>query len=195
MNAIKKPPQRDMTIPEFLSWADEQPGRWQLRDGAPEMMAPAGDRHGSIQSELIADLSLHLRGTGSRCRVVTAPGVIPAVRSTKNMLVPDLGVTCAPTGEGVGVPDPIVLIEILSRANAARTRANVVAYKTIPTVAEIVVITSWRIEAEILRRLPDGSWPERPEKIGRDEPLRIARIGFEEPLHEIYRTTDLVHAP
>jgi Uma2 family endonuclease len=195
MSAIKKPLPRDLTIAEFLAWADQQPGLWQLCDGAPEMMAPASDRHSSIQSELIADLSLHLRGNGSRCRVVTAPGVIPTARSANTMLVPDLGVTCAPAGAGVGVPDPIVLIEILSRSNAARTRANVVAYKTIATVAEIIVITSWRIEADILRRLPDGSWPERPEKIGRDGPLRIARIGFEAPLREIYRTTDLVAAP
>jgi Uma2 family endonuclease len=195
MNALQKLPPRDMTVAEFLSWADQQPGRWQLRDGAPEMMAPAAGRHGRIQAELAADLSLHLRGIGSRCSVLTGAGVIPARLSAHNMLVPDIGVTCTPAGDEVAIPDPIVLIEILSRSNAASTRANVVAYKTIPTVAEIIVITSWQIEAEILRRLPDGSWPERPEKIGRDEPLRIARIGFEEPLREIYRTTDLVDAP
>jgi Uma2 family endonuclease len=192
MNAIKKPLPRDLTIPEFLAWADHHPGRWQLRDGAPEMMALAGNRHGLIQSELIADLSFHLRGAGIRCSVVTAPGVIPAARSAKNMLVPDLGITCARLGDEVAIPDPVVLIEILSRANAARTRANVVAYKTIATVAEIIVISSWQIQAEILRRLPDGSWPERPEKVGSDGPLRIERIGFEEPLREIYRTTNLV---
>jgi Uma2 family endonuclease len=111
------------------------------------------------------------------------------------MLVPDLTITCAPAGDGVAIPDPIVLIEILSRSNAAVTRANVEAHKTIPTAAEIIVVTSWRIEGEILRRLPDGSWPERAEKVGGDEPLRIARIGFEEPLREIYRTTDLVATP
>jgi hypothetical protein len=36
--------------------------------------------------------------------------------------------------------DPIVLVEILSPSNEAETRANVWAYTTIPTVAEIVLL-------------------------------------------------------
>jgi Uma2 family endonuclease len=194
MNAIKKPLPYDLTIPEFLAWADEQPGRWQLRDGAPEIMAPPGGRHGRIQAELARRIGNHLERLGSRCSVLTGAGVVPAVRSAHTMLVPDIGVTCAPSGDEVAIPDPIVLIEILSRSNAASTRANVEAYKTIATVSEIVVITSWRIAGDILRRLPDGSWPELPETIGSNDPLRIARIGFDEPLHEIYRTTDLAAA-
>jgi Uma2 family endonuclease len=195
MNAIKKPLPRDLTIAEFLAWADQQPGRWQLRDGAPEMMAPAADRHGRIQMQTGHRITAHFEGLGSRCSVVPGGGVIPDIRSSHTMLVPDLTITCAPSGDGVAMPDPIVLIEILSRSNAASTRANVLAYKTIATVAEIIVITSWRIEAEILRRLPDASWPERPEMVGSDGALRIARIGFEAKLREMYRTTDLVAAP
>ncbi len=194
MNALQKFPPRQMTVAEFLSWADQQPERWQLRDGAAEMMAPAGDRHGSIQSETARRIGNHLAGRGSRCRVVTGGGVVPAVRSANNMLVPDLTITCAPAGDGVAIPDPIVLIEILSRSNAAVTRANVEAYKMIATVAEIIVITSWRIEGEILRRLPEGSWPNEPVTIGSNDPLRIARIGFDEPLCEMYRTTYLAAA-
>jgi Uma2 family endonuclease len=194
MNAIKKPLPRDLTILEFLVWAEQQPGRWQLRDGAPEMMAPPGGRHGRIQAELARRIGNHLERLGSRCSVLTGAGVVPAVRSAHTMLVPDVGVTCAPTGDEAAIPDPIVLIEILSRSNAASTRANVEAYKTIATVAEIIVVTSWRIEGEILRRLPDGSWQNEPETIGSNDPLRTARIGFDEPLREMYRTTDLAVA-
>ena len=48
-----------MTVAEFLDWEpDDRSGRlWQLRDGEPEMMAPASDRHGSIQTR--AGLSGH----------------------------------------------------------------------------------------------------------------------------------------
>ena len=43
-----------MTVAEFLDWdpRDAHGRRWQLIDGVPVAMAPAADRHGSIQSEL-----------------------------------------------------------------------------------------------------------------------------------------------
>ena len=60
------------------------------------------------------------------------------------------------------LPDPVVLIEILSPSNEPKTRANIWAYTTIPTVAEIVVLRSTSVAAEVLRRQPDGEWPEQP---------------------------------
>jgi Uma2 family endonuclease len=192
MNALKKLQPHKMTVPEFLAWADQQPGHWQLRDGEPELMAPAADRHGRIQAELGALISNVLRPMGNRCCVVIAPGVIPRLRSDRNMLVPDIAVTCSPSSDARAVPDPIVLIEILSPSNEMQTRANVWAYSTIPTVTEIVLLTSLQVSAEVMRRLPDGSWPEMPEFIGRDGRLVIERIGFECPLLDVYATTDLV---
>jgi len=182
-----------MTVDEFLAWdsGDRTGALWQLRDGEPEMMAPASDPHGSIQSELIYLLTTHLRSRGSTCRVVVAPGVVPAERSAQNCLVPDLGITCAPPAGARLLHEPVVLIEILSPTNVSRTRANVLAYRTIPTVAEIVVLRSTAIQAEILRRGPDGAWPQQPHLIEADGELRIDSIGFAVPLRAAYRTTDL----
>jgi hypothetical protein len=54
-----------MTVAEFLEW--EPPGDtgalWQLHDGEPEMLAPASDPHGSIQTELAYLVTTHLRAT------------------------------------------------------------------------------------------------------------------------------------
>ena len=124
--------------------------------------------------------------------MVTAPGVVPSERSEDNCLVPDLGITCAPpTGEHL-MHEPLVLIEILSPTNVSKTRANVRAYTTIPTVAEIVVLRSTAIAAEILRRGPDGTWPEQPEIVDADGELRLDSIGFAAPLRDAYRTSGLV---
>jgi len=51
-----------MTVAEFLEWEpDDRSGAlWQLLDGEPEMMAPASDRHGSIQSRLGQLIGVHL---------------------------------------------------------------------------------------------------------------------------------------
>jgi Uma2 family endonuclease len=189
--ALKLPP--CMTVTEFLAWEpDDRTGvLWQLRDGEPEMMAPASDRHGSIQSEVTYLITAHFRATGRPCRIVTAPGVIPSERSEDNCLVPDLGITClAATGEHL-MREPLVQIEMLSPANVSKTRANIRAYRTIPTAAEIVVLHSTAIVAEVTRRAPDGSWPAEPAIVGVDDELRLDSIGFATPLRDAYRTSGL----
>jgi Uma2 family endonuclease len=189
--ALKLPPHA-MTVAEFLEWNpdDGSGGLWQLRDGEPEMMAPASDVHGSIQSELGALLRNHLLERGGPCRVVTAPGVVPPVRSDYNMLVPDLAVTCKPPARHA-IAEPLVLIEILSPSNTAKTRANIAAYRTVPSVQEIVVLNGSRVFAEVLRRTPDGAWPAEAEYVAADSELRLESIDFAIPLRAAYRTAGL----
>jgi Uma2 family endonuclease len=183
-----------MTVAEFLEWdsGDRSGALWQLRDGEPEMMAPASDAHGMIQGELGRLVGNHLAERGSPCRVGVAPGVVPRVRSSRNLLVPDLGVTCAPPAGGPTMLDPIVLVEILSPSNARETRANVWAYTSIPSVAEIVVIRSTSIAAEVLRRQGDGSWPAEPQYIDAEGDLVLESIGFRIKLRAAYRTSGVV---
>ena len=85
----------------------------------------------------------------------------------------------------------MLLIEIVSPSNERQTWANVWAFTTIPTVREILVISSLRIGAELLRRRPDGSWPERPEALGPEDTLALESIGFAAPLAAAYATTHL----
>jgi hypothetical protein len=61
-------------------------------------------------------------------------------------------------------------------------------------VAEIVVLRSTAIAAEILRRAPDGTWPQQPDIINADGDLRLDSIGFTAPLRDAYRTTNLASA-
>jgi len=191
MNALKKPPPPDMTVAEFLSWAESVDGLWQLRDGAPEMMAPPSGRHGVIEGRLLTAINIHFDKIGSRCVCAANPGVVPRGRSDRNMLVPGIGVTSTPMHIGAAFPDPVALIEVLSPSNEAETRANVVAFKTIDSVAEIVVVDSRAVAAEIFRRRSDGTWPEQPERIGGDGRLALNSIGLDMPLRDAYRRTDL----
>ncbi len=183
-----------MTLDEFLAWDPDDPtgSTWQLIDGEPVAMAPGSDAHGSIQGELAALLRNHLLERGSPCRVVTEPGIVPRVRADRNYRVPDIGVTCAPPSDSLMVPEPVVLIEILSPSNEVETRANIWAYTTVPSVHEILAIRSTRIEAELLIRGPDGSWPADPQIIGHDGIVTLPSIAFSSPLAAFYRTTALV---
>lgn len=190
MSVLARIPGR-MTVGEFLSWTPPAGQLWQLVDGEPQAMAPASRTHGAIQSELAALIRNHLADQGSPCTVITAPGVIPRVQSETNIRIPDLAVTCSGyEEEEQALTDPVLLVEILSPNNQAETYANVWAYTTIPSVKEILVLKTAAIGAELLRRGPDGTWPENPLRVDSGD-LTLESIGFSRSLASAYRTTRL----
>ncbi len=190
MVALRKHAPTRMTVDEFLAWDPGDPSvGWQLIDGEPVAMAPGSDAHGSIQGEIARLLGNHLLERGGPCRIVTEPGVVPRVRADQNYRVPDIAITCAPPSDGLMVPEPVVLIEILSPSNEVDTRANIWAYATIPSVREILAVRSTRIEAELLIRDADGNWPAKPVIIGPGGSVTLPSIGFTTPLAAFYRTT------
>ena len=99
--------------------------------------------------------------------------------------------TCSPLAVGQAtLPDPVLVIEILSPSNQAKTRTNGWAYTSIPSVREILVPRADRIAAELLRRSPQGEWPERPIALAEGE-LVLESIGFRIALTDLYARTGL----
>ncbi len=87
--------------------------------------------------------------------------------------------------------DPVLLIEILSPSNEAETWTNIWTYTTIPSVTEILAVRSTRIEAELLRRLPEGNWPAEPLKLQVGDAVELTGIGLTVDLAAFYETTTL----
>ena len=190
MSQAAKIPVR-MSVDEFLAWEPGDGRAWQLVDGEPQAMSPASVPHGILQTTLGALLFNHFNAQGSPCVAVTAPGVTPHVQASHNMRVPDLAVTCSPADlEGTGMAAPVLIIEILSPNNQKETWANVWTYTTIPSVREILVLNSFRISAEVLRRNPDGGWPQEALSVVSGD-LLLDSVGFRVPLADIYRNTRL----
>jgi len=190
MPVVAKIPIR-MTVDEFLKWDSADGLRYELVDGEPRAMAPASTIHGFLQNELGRLIGNHLRDTASGCEVVANPGVVPRLLSEHNVRIPDLGVTCAPLAAGQAtLLDPVLLIEILSPSNQAKTWTNVWAYTSIPSVREILVLRADRITGELLRRSPEGEWPERPLAITEGE-LVLESVGFRMALSDLYARTAL----
>ena len=48
---------------------------------------------------------------------------------------------------------------------------------------------STRIEAELLRRLPDGNWPKEPDILRAGDDLTLSSIGFAVALDGFYQTS------
>lgn len=185
MVALAQLPLR-MTVQEFLNWDSGDDVRYELVDGIPRAMAPAKPAHGLLQMELGGRIRNHLRQQRKNCDVVVESGVIPQLLSGHNVRIPDLAVTCAPISANQSLlPEPILVIEILSPSNQADTWNNVWAYTTIPTVQEILILRSDRIAADLLRKLPNQAWPDEPVSFT-DGTLILESIGFDVPLPDLY---------
>jgi Uma2 family endonuclease len=190
MPAVAKLPVR-MSVQDFFEWESGDHRRYELVDGEPRAMAPASVIHGVLQNELGRLIGNHLREHRRDCRAAANPGVIPRLLSAHNVRVPDLGVTCSPVVPGqTTMPDPVLLIEILSPSNQSETWSNVWTYTTIPTVQEIVVLHSTQVVAEILWRTDNGSWPSEPGLM-RGGDLVLTSIGFRVAMSELYEPTGL----
>ena len=187
--AVSKLPRR-MTLDEFQAWVPPRSlahWRWELVDGVTEAMAPASEPHGAIQAEIGRLLGNHLRAARPSCRVVANPGVALTIGAAYNKRIPDLGVTCSPR-HGPFIDEPILLIEILSPSDVEKTRRNVWAYTTIPSVTEILTVSSTSMDAEVLRRGGDGAWREAVV-VGADDVVALESVGFEVVLREFYGTS------
>lgn len=193
--AEKLPPPlpRPMTVEEFLALPPDRSGRiLELVHGQIRAQDAASDAHGRIQSRLNTLLTNHLDATRPGCSVVANPGIQPRLISTWNFRIPELGVTCTPNRADVhAMPDPIVLIEVLSASNYDDTWSNVPLYATLPSVMEILLVDSTKVEAMLLRRGPDGTWPQGPEAIGPGGTITLTSIGFKTPLTAVYKGTYL----
>ena len=96
--------------------------------------------------------------------------------------------------EEATLADPVLIVEILSPTNHAQTWANVWAFTTIPSVREILILHSVTIGADLLRRQPDGNWPERPMHIETGS-LTLESIALELALSDLYASTRLARTP
>jgi Uma2 family endonuclease len=192
MSAAHKLPEL-LTVDAFLALPGDKHGRrMELIDGVVRLQDAPSDAHGRIHANIVGELTFHLKQKRMPCSVVIGGGVRPHLRSNWNFRVPDLAVTCAKNKAGVTtVPDPVILIEVLSPSNAAKTWDNVRNYATIPSVQEIVLFESTRIEAHILTRDASGHWPENPVLVKAGGIVPFTAVDFDMPIEDAYRNTYL----
>lgn len=193
MNTAWRKPLPFMTADDFLAWPGDGTGRtFQLVDGEVRPVSPAARIHGALQAMMSHLLQAALDDGGLAYEVMTEAATQPGLNAAMNVRVPDVMVAPA-TGERGDqiVSDPILIVEVLSPGNQDDTRDNVRAYATLPSVQEMVVLSSTRIQAEIHRRDPSGAWLPNPEMIGADGRLQLASIGLDIPLAAAYRRTYL----
>lgn len=173
--------EKRMTIAEFLQWDDGSDTRYELVRGKVIAMAPPSARHSVIVSKIGGVLEAGLNGP---CYVGMNAGIIRPDRDD-TFYEADLVVSRTPLETDTStIPQPIVVIEVLSPTTAEHDRGGkLYDYRRITSVQEIALVASEQRHVEIWRRR--GPKWEVEDLIG-DAVLELETIGVTVPFARVY---------
>jgi Uma2 family endonuclease len=172
-----------MDKPAFLAWADGREGRCELVAGRVVMMVGASKAHGLITGNLFA--ALRMRADRTRWSVLADFGVDVGPDTLR---YPDI--ILDPVGGDLNsftTTSPVLVAEVLSPSTAAIDLGDKAAeYLRLPGLVAYVVLAQDEPKAWVWVRGPNG-FPPGPQVIaGNNEAVRIADLGLDLPLSELY---------
>ena len=138
---MSSPARNEMDVDAFLDWADGRPGRWELRDGQPVMMAPERALHGLVKYAAQETLKAAIREAGLPCRMF--PDGMTVRITARNAFEPDALVVCpSPTDlNTMEIPTPVVVVEVLSPSTAADDHGvKLDGYFSLPSVHHYLIL-------------------------------------------------------
>lgn len=155
-----------MSADEFLAWEATQVERHEFVQGEVFAMAGGEDRNNTVALNVALALRQHLRG--SPCKVF-ASDVKLQVDAADSFFYPDVMVTCssADAASRLVKREPLLLVEVLSPATAAFDRGDkFAAYRSLPGLAEVLLIDIDRRRCDLYRKGADGLWVLHPSEPG-----------------------------
>lgn len=132
---------KQMTVDEFLSWAEGKEGRWELHDGVPVAMAPERSLHAETRAEAYTALREAIRLKALSCRVY--PDGMAVRVDARTTYEPDASVRCGPRApaDAVEIDDPIIVVEVLSPSTAAIDHGpKLSGYFSLPSVQHYLIL-------------------------------------------------------
>ena len=173
---------RAMTRQDFLTWVENQEGRWEFDGLQPVAMTGGTNNHGRISGNLYFALRRRL---GGACEAMTAEAGGVATVGNK-VRYPDVTVTCSPvTGSDRLIPEPVLLFEVVSDSSARDDHGDKrIEYQTIPSVLRYVVVEQDREEVTVFHRSGSGAW--LTFRLGGGDVLDMPEVGIEIPVSEMY---------
>ncbi len=134
-------PTHKMTADEFLAWAEEQEGKYELHDGHVVSMSPERVRHVDTKADAWLVLRDAIRAAGVPCRThIDGLGV----RISDDVVYePDALVRCGEglDGDTIEVSDPLLVVEVLSPSTGSADYGRKLKdYFSLPSVQHYLVI-------------------------------------------------------
>lgn len=176
----------------YLENEATSPVRHEYIDGAVHAMTGGSLRHNLITLNLATLIRAHLRSTP--CRVFMSDAKLRVAKQNA-YYYPDVMVSCAPSLQALSASEavveaPVLLIEVTSpTTDGIDRREKLMAYRTLPTLKEYVLVAQDQPEIEIHARLSDTSWEITTLAPG--DPVFFGSIDFTTGFGAVYEESGL----
>jgi Uma2 family endonuclease len=149
-----QPVRQAMSVEEFLDWARARPEgeRWELIEGVPvptrgpvpvHAMAAESVRHARIKRRIDQALGDGIRANGVLWEPFSS-GVKVQIDAT-SAFEPDALVTCTAVPEGLLVPEPVIVVEVLSASTRDRDfTVKLAGYASLTSVLHYLLVETER---------------------------------------------------
>jgi len=134
-------PQKQMTVDEFLAWAEGRPGRYELFRGSVYAMTPERAAHAKAKFRVQSVLENAIRSRRLPCHMLPDGMTVRIDETTAHE--PDALVYCGQelTSSAIEVPNPIIVVEVLSPSSRhIDAQIKFAGYFRVPSVAHYLVI-------------------------------------------------------
>jgi Uma2 family endonuclease len=130
-----------VNVDEYLAWAQEHPGRYELHSGEVIAMSLEGAGHAAVEYAVQTALLAGIRARGLPCHMLRDGMTIRIDETTA--YEPDAvvyrGAKLAPSA--IEVPAPIIVVEVLSPSTRRiDASAKLAGYFRVPSVAHYLII-------------------------------------------------------
>ena len=173
-----------ISVEDYLEGEKISPVRHEYVEGEVYAMAGTSDNHSRIAGNTFVALSIHLRD--SSCEPFAGETKVQVTRNV--YYYPDVLVSCEENPESPYFRNaPILIIEVTSPSTAhIDRREKLLFYQQMPSVQEYAVIDQHRMNVELHRRQPSGTWITYYFDVSDDE-IEFQSVGLTLPITEIYR--------
>jgi Uma2 family endonuclease len=131
----------EMTVDDFLVWAEAQEGRWELHDGVAKRITPERLDHVRTKGDASLALRVAARRVGCDCEVFgSGPGVQVDERT---VYAPDGAIVSGPKqpDDAILLVNLIVVVEVLSPSTAAIDHGRKLSgYFSLPSVEHYLIL-------------------------------------------------------
>lgn len=177
-----------LSADDYLSGELKSDIRHEYIDGEVYAMAGAGEAHNLIAGNVFSRLRGLMRG--GPCRVFISDMKV-RVAAWNAFYYPDVLVVCdAADTQPYFKESPCLIVEVLSTSTEAiDRREKLLAYRTLASLREYVLIAQDKRQVEVHRRDEDGAW--RLETLEEGDPLHLECVGAVLSLDEVYEDVSL----
>ncbi len=179
---------RRMTVEEYLALERQSETRNEFLNGEMFARTGASRRHNRTALNVATTLDRQLASRG--CEVFVS-GMRVQISAVHHFTYPDVVVACGEPrftdGEVDTLLNPTLIVEVLSTSTERYDRgAKFESYRTLPSLAEYVLIAQDRVHVEHFVRQGSGAWL-LTETDGHEDRVELPSIGCALALADVYQ--------